>query len=54
MDDPSQNYDPDQIQQAEDPIGRPAGNEYDSDDEEDFPDFINDENKKLNQLVKQK
>ena len=52
MDDPSENYDPDNIEEAEDPIGRIGANEYDDDDE--LPEFVNDENKKLHQLVKEK
>lgn len=54
MDDPSENYDPDNIEEAEDPIGRIGANEYDDDDDDELPEFVNDENKKLHQLVKEK
>ena len=55
MDDPSENYDNEPIEEAQDPIGQPAYNaEYDSDDDDDLPEFANDENKKLNQLVREK
>lgn len=48
MNDPEDNYDNEPIEEAVNPIGN---NEFDSEDEDDFPDFANDENKKLNQLV---
>lgn len=54
MDDPSENYDNEPIEEAEDPIGDNNNAEVDSDDEEDLPEFANDENKKLSELVKQK
>ena len=55
MDDPSENYDNEPIEEAQDPIDQPALNgDYDSDDDDDLPEFANDENKKLNQLVREK
>jgi len=56
MDDPSENYDEELIEEAEDPIGDqyiPAIVE-DSDDDDNLPEFANDENKKLKELTKEK
>jgi len=50
MDDPENNFDDEPIEEAEDPA-RNDRYEDDSDSEDDFPEFANDENKKLNQLV---
>ena len=50
MDDPSENFDNEPIEEAEDPA-RNVRADSDSEDEDDFPEFANDENKKLNQLV---
>lgn len=56
MDDPSdnQNYDNEPIEEAQDPIEQANNPDFDSDDEDDLPEFANDENKKLNQLVREK
>lgn len=55
MDDPSEDYDNQPIEEAQDPIDIPQNQvDFDSDEEDDLPEFANDENKKLNQLVREK
>ena len=50
MDEPSENFDNEPIEEAEDPA-RNIKIDSQSEEEDDFPEFGNDENKKLNQLV---